>query len=152
MTDSARFADIVLPAASFLEFDDLVGSYFHLSLGPQTKVAEPPGEALPNQAIFRRLAKTMALDEPALYEDDSSILAHLLTPLGITFSQLTERGYLYPESEPVVLWEDLDFPTPSGKIELASHRAAADGQPRTPQPDPLARPRQRPVAATNARE
>ncbi len=140
MTDSARFADIVLPAASFLEFDDVVGSYFHLSVGPQTKAANPPGEALPNQEIFRRLASKMALDEPALFETDEEILAHMLQPLGLTFDELKVRGNVYPEANAVVLWEDLDFPTPSGKIELASDKAEADGHPRTAQPDPLARP------------
>jgi anaerobic selenocysteine-containing dehydrogenase len=141
MTDSARFADIVLPAASFLEFDDVVGSYFHLSVGSQTKAAEPPGEALPNQEIFRRLARAMALKEPALFEEDAAILTHMLAPLDLTFADLKSRGTIYPETDAVVLWENLDFPTPSGKIELASAQAEADGHPRTPVPDPLARPR-----------
>ena len=140
MTDSARYADIVLPAASFLEFDDLVGSYFHLSIGPQTKAAEPPGEALPNQEIFRRLARAMALEEPALHEDDTAILAHMLAPFDLSFEELKAQGTIYPEAEPVILWADLVFPTPSGRIELASDRAAADGHPRTPLPEPLARP------------
>lgn len=140
MTDSARYADFVLPAASFLEFDDLVGSYLHLSIGPQSKAVEPPGEALPNQEIFRRLARAMRLEEPALYEDDASILAHLLAPHGLTFDQLKQRSTVYPQAEPVVLWQDLGFPTPSGRIEIASERAAKDGHPRTPVPDPLARP------------
>ena len=47
-TDTARYADYLLPAASFLEFDDLMVPYFHLSLSAQVKAAEPPGEALPN--------------------------------------------------------------------------------------------------------
>ena len=140
MTDSARYADYVLPAASFLEFDDLVGSYMHLSLAPQTKAMEPPGEALPNQEIFRRLARAMGLSEPALYEDDASILDRLLDAHGLTFEDLKRRGTIYPYPEPVVLWADLAFPTPSGKIEIASDRAAADGHPRTAVPDPLARP------------
>jgi len=140
MTDSARYADYVLPAASFLEFDDLVGSYFHLTLGPQSKAAEPMGEALPNQDIFRRLAKAMGLTEPALYEDDASILAHLLDAHGVTFADLKARGNLYPYADPVVLWKDLAFPTPSGKIEIANAAAARDGHPRTAVPDPLARP------------
>ena len=140
MTDSARFADIVLPAASFLEFDDIVGSYFHLSVGPQSRAANPPGEALPNQDIFRNLAAKMALTEPALFEEDAVILDHMLKPFGLSFAELKEKGTVYPEAEAVVLWEDLDFPTPSGKIELASDTAEADGHPRTPLPDPLARP------------
>ena len=140
MTDSARFADIVLPAASFLEFDDIVGSYFHLSVGPQSKAAEPPGEALPNQEMFRRLARKMALNEPALYEDDPAILDRMLEPFALTFEELKAKGTIYPEADPVVLWSDLAFPTPSGRIELASGRAEADGHPRAPVPDPLARP------------
>ena len=54
-TDTADFADFVLPAASFLEFDDIVSPYFNLTLSPQVQAIEPMGEALPNQEIFRRL-------------------------------------------------------------------------------------------------
>jgi anaerobic selenocysteine-containing dehydrogenase len=54
-TDTTALADYVLPAASFLEFDDLIASYFHLTLSAQVKVMEPLGEALPNLEIFRRL-------------------------------------------------------------------------------------------------
>ena len=140
MTDSAKYADIVLPTASFLEFDDLVGSYFHLSLGPQPKAAGPMGDALPNQEIFRRLAKAMNLAEPALFEADADILSHLLEAHDINFETLQEKGCFYPSKEPVILWEDLAFPTPSGKIELASNIAAQDGHSRTPSPEPLARP------------
>lgn len=50
-TDTTAIADYVLPAASFLEFDDLTFSYFHFMLGAQTKVCEPVGEALPNQGV-----------------------------------------------------------------------------------------------------
>ena len=141
MTDSARYADIVLPAASFLEFDDLVGSYFHLSVGPQTKATEALGEALSNQEIFRRLASAMGLDEPALYESDEAILAHLVAPLSISFAELKRHGTVYVSPEPVVLWEELAFPTSSGKIEIASDSAQSAGHPRTALPDPLPRPR-----------
>ena len=140
MTDSAKYADIVLPAASFLEFDDLVGSYFHLSLGPQSKAADPMGDALPNQEIFRRLAKAMNLAEPALFEVEADILSYPLEAHDIDFETLQEKGCFYPSEEPVILWEDLAFPTPSGKIELASNIAAQDGHSRTPSPEPLARP------------
>ena len=73
-TDTADFADYVLPAASFLEFDDIVTSYFNLTISPQVKASEPMGEALPNQEIFRRLARAMGYDEPELYESDESML------------------------------------------------------------------------------
>ena len=140
MTDSARYADVVLPAASFLEFDDLVGSYFHLSVGAQSKAAEPPGEALPNQEIFRRLSRAMGLEEPLLYETDAEVLERLIAPLDLSFEELKTKGTVYPSAEPLVLWEELDFPTPSGKIELASDTAELHGHPRTPVPDPLPRP------------
>ena len=135
MTDTADYADIVLPAASFLEFDDLCASYFHLTIGPQVRCLEPLGESLPNQEIFRRLAKTMGFAEPALYEEDRTIIETTLRATGIrgTWQDLTERGWAHIAEEPLILWAEGRFPTPSGKIEIASARAEADGQPRLPQ-------------------
>jgi anaerobic selenocysteine-containing dehydrogenase len=77
-TDTTDFADVVLPAASFLEFDDLVAGYFHLSLSAQAKVMEPLGEVLPNQEIFRCLSRAMEYTEPELYESDAEIIARVL--------------------------------------------------------------------------
>ena len=133
-TDSADFADIVLPAASFLEFDDLVGSYMNLSLSAQAKAIEPPGEALPNQEIFRRLARVMDLDTPALHESDANIIAHVLEGSAFTWDELTKRGTIPFGDEPVILYEDLKFNTPSGKLEIASERAVKRGWPATAQP------------------
>jgi anaerobic selenocysteine-containing dehydrogenase len=140
-TDTTDFADIVLPAASFLEFDDLVMAYFNLTLSAQVKVTEPSGEALPNTEIFRRLAHAMGYTEPELYESDATIMATLLERMGIgeTFSSLAEKGTVFISSQPVIQFADYAFPTPSGRIEIASARAEADGYPRVPQP--LADPR-----------
>ncbi|GIK98730.1 MAG: molybdopterin oxidoreductase [Alphaproteobacteria bacterium] len=140
-TDTADFADYVLPAASFLEFDDLVSGYFNLTISAQAKALEPMGEALPNQAIFRRLSAAMGFNEPELYEDDRSILDHLLagTPFGGDFDALKRVGTATIFPEPVLQFADLVFPTPSGKIEIASDRAERDGHPRTALP--LADPR-----------
>ena len=77
-TDTADFADYVLPAASFLEFDDLVMSYFDHSISAQVKALDAPGEALPNQEIFRRLSRAMKLDDQELYETDKSMSTRLL--------------------------------------------------------------------------
>jgi len=141
-TDTADLADWVLPAASFLEFDDLVGSYFHLSLSAQVKAMEPLGEALPNQEIFRRLAGAMGYTEPELFEPDRAIIDRLLAGAvpGLRFEELAALGTVYPSPEPVILHSDLRFPTPSGRIELASAQAEADGQPRVPRPDADAPP------------
>jgi anaerobic selenocysteine-containing dehydrogenase len=135
-TDTTAFADIVLPAASFLEFDDLVMAYFNLTLSAQVKVTEPPGEALSNMEIFRRLARAMGYTEPELYESDATIIPTLLERMGIgeTFSSLAEKGTVFVFPEPVSQFADHAFPTPSGRIEIASARAEADGHPRVPQP------------------
>ena len=71
-TDTADLADIVLPAASFLESDDLVASYFHHSLSAQVQGGRRRcGESLPNAEIFRRLAAAMGYTEPQLHEGDA---------------------------------------------------------------------------------
>lgn len=135
-TDTTDLADIVLPAASFLEFDDLVSSYFHLTLGAQVKAVEPPGEALPNQEIFRRLARAMGFVEPELFEEDEVMIARVLETgdTGETFASLASKGTVAISSEPVIQFPDLRFPTPSGRIELASELAEQDGHPRTAEP------------------
>jgi anaerobic selenocysteine-containing dehydrogenase len=139
-TDTGDYADVILPAASFLECDDLVASYFHLCIGAQVAAIEPLGESLPNQEIFRRLASAMAFDEPQLHEPDDAVIANVLRPLGLDFETLAARGTVWLEPEPAVQFADLRFPTPSGRVEIASERAAADGHPRVPQPHADTRP------------
>jgi anaerobic selenocysteine-containing dehydrogenase len=136
-TDTADLADVVLPAASFLEHDDLVASYFHHSLGAQVKAVDPPGEALPNSEIFRRLARRMGYEEPELYESDDEVLARLLADAGagLGFGELAARGTLWPEGRPRLQFEDGRYPTPSGRIEIVSERAQADGFSRIPLPE-----------------
>jgi anaerobic selenocysteine-containing dehydrogenase len=139
-TDTIDFADIVLPAASFLECDDVVASYFHLSLSAQAKVIEPMGDALPNTEIFRRLSAAMGYDEPLLYESDEAVIARLLAPTGLAFAELATRGTVWLDPEPRLQFPGLRFPTPSGLIELASDQAGRDGLPRVPQPHADPRP------------
>jgi anaerobic selenocysteine-containing dehydrogenase len=134
MTDTAVYADYVLPAASFLEFDDLIFPYFHDTVSAQAKAAEPHGQSLPNQEIFRRLAAVMGFNEPALFESDASMIARLLeqTSFEGTFDDLKEVGTarLYPV--PRVQFEGLSFATPSGRIEVRSDRLAKQGHPAVP--------------------
>jgi anaerobic selenocysteine-containing dehydrogenase len=135
-TDTTGMADYILPAASFLEFDDLIASYFQLTLSAQVKAMEPIGDALPNQEIFRRLARAMGFSEPELQESDAAILDVLMqrSGLGLSFAALAARGSIWVPEEPAVQFADGVFATPSGRIEIASARAAADGHPRVPQP------------------
>jgi anaerobic selenocysteine-containing dehydrogenase len=134
-TDTTQLADYVLPAASFLEFDDLVASYFHLTLSAQTKVMEPIGDSLPNQEIFRRLARAMNFTEGEFQETDADMLATLLARSGLpeTFASLSAKGSIWVPVETAVQFENRVFDTPSGRIEFASARAAADGLPRIPE-------------------
>lgn len=137
MTDTARYADVVLPAATFLECDDVTFSYFHLHLGAQVAVAPPLGEALPNAEIFRRLAHAMGRSEPALHEADVSLLEGITAQMnaGVDFSGLAARGFVTLDDAPQVFFADQRFDTPSGRIEIASAQAEAMGLPRTPRPD-----------------
>ncbi len=133
-TDTTDYADWVLPAASFLEFDDLVLSYFHLTVSAQVKAGAPPGEALPNQEIFRRLARAMGLREPALYEPDAGLLDALVQATGVApdFAALARHGTLDYQASLYIPFAGGKFPTPSGKVEIASAQAVAAGAPRLP--------------------
>jgi anaerobic selenocysteine-containing dehydrogenase len=134
-TDSTALADYVLPAASFLEFDDIVAPYFNLSLAAQNKVMEPIGEALPNLEIFRRLGRAMGFDEVEFHDTDSEILETLMSRsgLGESFETLKAKGMIWVPKDPAPQFAQRVFDTQSGRIEIASDRAAADGLPRLPQ-------------------
>ncbi|MGH2855941.1 MAG: molybdopterin dinucleotide binding domain-containing protein, partial [Solirubrobacteraceae bacterium] len=141
-TDTADLADVVLPAASWLECNDIVIPYFHRALSAQVKAAEPLGEALPNSEIFRRMATAMGLDDAPLHEPDDEILARVMASsgTGLDFAGLAQRGTVWPSAQPVVAFEDRRFPTPSGRVELASDAAQADGHGRLPRPHADPRP------------
>jgi anaerobic selenocysteine-containing dehydrogenase len=134
-TDTTAYADIVLPAASFLECDDLVLSYFDLTLSPQAKAGEPVGHSLPNSEIFRRLATAMGYKDPELLEKDGELIERLLkqTSYGGSFADLVEAGTVILFPKPRLQFAGLEFKTPSGRIELASARAEEEGLPRVPQ-------------------
>jgi anaerobic selenocysteine-containing dehydrogenase len=140
-TDTTAYADIVLPAASFLEFNDLVLPYFDLTLSAQVKTCEPPGEALPNQEIFRRIARAMGYNDPGLFESEADLIDRLLaqTPYHGSFADLAKVGTTTLFAEPQMQFADLKFGTPSGRIELASDRAVELGLPRVPVPHADAR-------------
>ncbi len=133
-TDTADYADVVLPAASFLEFDDLVVSYFHCSVSAQVKVADPPGAALPNQEIFRRLAQAMGFDEPELHVSDAELIDEMLarSDTGIGFAELAAKGTIWPDSQAQTAFCDGRFATPNGRLQLAGDAFADSGLPAVP--------------------
>jgi len=132
VTDTARYADIVLPATMAIEHRDLLIAYGHLYIAWNEPAVAPPGECLPATEIFRRLARTMKLDVDALYDCDETIARQILDSghpslSGITFEALKARGWMrlnYPQ--PFVPFADA-FPTASGKLEFVSDRMAQAG-------------------------
>ena len=77
-TDTCDFADVVLPATMQPEHLDLHSSYGHHYTTLNVPVADPPGEALPNTEIFRRIAAAMGLDHPRLRDSDEDLVRQLL--------------------------------------------------------------------------
>lgn len=132
MTDTARYADVVLPATMATEHSDLLIAYGHLYLAWNQPAAPPPGECLPTTEIVRRLARAMGLEEPALYESDEDVARQVLDSghpslAGITLEALQARGSIrlnYPD--PFVPFAT-GFPSPSGKLEFVSERMARAG-------------------------
>jgi anaerobic selenocysteine-containing dehydrogenase len=143
-TDTTAYADIVLPAACFLECNDLVLPYFDLTLSAQVKTCDPPGEALSNHEIFRRLARAMGYNDPRLFESEADLIDRLLalTPYEGSFADLAKAGTVTLFAEPRLQFADLKFATPSGRIELASDGAVELGLPRVPAPHADERPEQ----------
>lgn len=93
VTDTARYADIVLPATTQIEHLDLGIAWGHLYLSLNLPAIDPPGDALPNTEIFRRLAAAMGLDAPGLTDDDETLIRQLLDSDhpwldGITYERL----------------------------------------------------------------
>jgi anaerobic selenocysteine-containing dehydrogenase len=131
-TDTADYADIVLPATMQTEHLDLHDGYGHMYLLLNQPAVEPAGEALSTTETFRRLAKRMGLTEPSLYDSDETQIRTLLgsghpSLDGITYERLQREGWVRLNyATPFVPFAD-GFPTPSGKLEFVSATAAADG-------------------------
>jgi anaerobic selenocysteine-containing dehydrogenase len=129
-TDTADWADIVLPATTQLEHWDVHLAYGHHYASLNRPSIAPLGEALPNTEIFRRLAARMGMDEPALRDDDLTLIRQALASQspkleGVTFDALLERGWMRLNvPTPYLPYAEGAFPTPSGKCELRSQRMA----------------------------
>ncbi|MEZ5297205.1 MAG: molybdopterin-dependent oxidoreductase [Ilumatobacteraceae bacterium] len=78
LTDTAKYADIVLPATTHIESLDVTPAWGHLWMGWNEPAIEPVGEAVSNTECFRRIACAMGLTEPSLFDDDLTILRQSL--------------------------------------------------------------------------
>ena len=132
-TDTADFADYLLPATTQLEHWDILKPYGHLYLALNQPAIAPVGDSLPNSEIFRRLARGMGFAEDAFAQDDLSILREYITSqthptmAGITWERLLAEGFVRLNlPDPFLPFAD-GFPTADGKCQLYSSQMAHDG-------------------------
>ena len=127
-TDTADWADWVLPATTQLEHWDVHFSYGHLYVTLNQPAIAPMGEAKPNSEIFRQLAAKMGMRHPSLQDDDVTLIRQALdttsdTMKGVSFDTLMANGWTRLNLPvPHVPFADGGFPTPSGKCEFVSER------------------------------
>jgi anaerobic selenocysteine-containing dehydrogenase len=133
VTDTARFADYVLPATTQVEHWDLHTSWGHTFLSLNRPAIAPQGEARPTTEVFRGLAEKLGLDEPYLKQSDEEMIKDALSSghaylEGITFERLMAEAWI-PLSlpEPWMPFAEGRYETPSGKCELYSERLASRG-------------------------
>ena len=118
MTPTTALADIVLPAATQFEFDDIG----HLGLGhgyilARPKVVDPPAECWPDIKIMNEIGKLIS--PPELWHDDYRMfLEDVVKPAGLTYAEFVEKGYLKGPDR-FKSYEKKGFKTPTGKMELA---------------------------------
>ncbi|OXM88297.1 molybdopterin-containing oxidoreductase family protein [Paenibacillus rigui] len=140
LTETALYADIVLPATSAFENTDFYRSYWHHYIQLQQPVIEPYGESKSNVEVFRLLARAMGFEDEALQETEADLirqaLDHPRNPAieDITYESLLEQPFMKAKVKPL-------FPgklrTPSGKIELYSKAMERKGFPPLPTYTPL---------------
>ena len=131
MTDTAKYADILLPACMQAEQEELMFSWGHFYFTYNHKAIEAPGETVPNTELFRRLAKVMGFEEDFWQRDDTQLIKDYVnwdSPLmeGITFELLQGEGYARLKIGDVATrtpHAEGNFPTPTGKLEFLTTQA-----------------------------
>ena len=130
-TDTADYADILLPATTQLEHTDIHATYGHLYMMANNPAIAPLGESKPNTEIFRLLAARMGFDDPCFSESDDEIAAQAFNSSDIRathfdWTSLKKSGW-QKLNMPAAPFADGGFATPSGKCEFYSARMKADG-------------------------
>lgn len=132
LTDTAREADLILPAKTMFEQSDVIGAYWHPYIQLKQKVIDPPGEVKPESEIYYELARRFGYPVEEIPDlipgpGDESIEQFLKSKLlpfpDITLDKLRTGPILSPHNQEIA-FGDFVFPTPSGKIELFSEQAA----------------------------
>jgi len=131
LTDTAKYADIVLPAAMAGEAEDMMWSWGQFYFTYNQKAVEPPGECLPTIEMWRRLAVEMGFDDPQFKMTDSELAAHFINwddpkMAGITMEHFKAHGFFKIDvgaADTRTPHAQGRFPTPSGKVEFLLHDA-----------------------------
>ena len=132
MTDTAVYADIILPATSQLEHADLHKAYGHTVLAYNAPAIPPLGESKSNWEVMGLLAREMGFDEAWLYQSADEVIDDVLRATAVTHPALADvtlerlktEGSIELHNEPSVPFADGRFPTVSGKVELFSQPLA----------------------------
>ena len=135
-TDTADYADLLLPATTFLEHTDLYFAYGHYYLQLARPAIEPPGEAIANVELFRRLAERLGFEEPCFADTEDDMIRSLLESehpwvKGITLEELDRehsvRLRISEPGQPFLPFAEGGFETASGKCELRADSLAEKG-------------------------
>jgi anaerobic selenocysteine-containing dehydrogenase len=133
LSDTARYADIVLPAATYLESDDLVRSYGTYYMQFVRQVVSPQGEAWSNARLAQALAQRLGLEDPIFSMDTDGLLRELFRGARAPARDVDIRdlraGGAIKLAPPAGRQR---FATPSGKLEFYSETLAAQGLPAMP--------------------
>jgi len=134
-TETCLYADVVLPAPTFLEKRDLVIPYSHRYIRLSEKVVEPIGESRDEVWVMRELARRLGLNQWFLYEDEMEAVKRALTGAieDGSFEDLLRGKVLRLRVRP-----RQEYQTPSGKVEFYSARAVKMGLKPLPSQGPLA--------------
>jgi anaerobic selenocysteine-containing dehydrogenase len=119
-TDTADYADILLPATTQLEHHDVHKSYGHLYVLANNPAIAPLGESLPNSEVFRRLAARMGFEEPCFRDSDEDLCRTALKGK-TSWEELKREGWQrLAVPQRFAPFAEGGFPTPSGKCEFYS--------------------------------
>lgn len=140
LTETAMYADILLPATSSYENTDFLASYWHHFIHLKQPIIEPYGESKSNVDVFRLLAHGMGFEDEMFDDSEADMIRQSLDNpanpyiANIDYETLERELYVKADVPPSFI-ENL--PTPSGKIELYSASMEADGYPPLPTYTPL---------------
>ena len=138
-TDTADYADYVLPASMQLEHWDIHASYGHTDVLLNRPAVPPAGQCKPNTEVFRELAKRIGLNDPCLQESDEALIRQAYDDSVVPFDQLLREGFV-PLQVSRTPFAHGGFPTPSGRCEFYSQRLVDRGLPGWPEYVPNAEP------------